>query len=155
MKIDSIDASRMGYSSEISLPFSIDIPDDIYWRYDDTDKNYIILVEAVLKFKEICEKQQESIEKKRRVINYFYGYGNNGIYEEAIDAFRNYVTSDSFRAQAFNNFVTAWEDEPSEPSSIPETISKYERSYNGKTNSEKNNKEQNETTAFTSGEISW
>lgn len=147
MKIDSIDASRMGYGM-IYLPFSIDIPDDRYWRYDDTDKNYAILVEAVLKFKEICEKQKESIEKKKQIINNFYG--NSGIYEDAVDAFRKYNYVTTGRAQALNDFVTIWEDN----SSISELLSKYEKSYNGKTDSE-NNKETNETTAFTSGEISW
>lgn len=145
MKIDNIDASRLGYG-KIYLPFSVDIPDEQYWRYTETDQNYAILVEAVLKFKEICEKQKESIEKKKKIINNFYGYNSpSGIYDEAVDAFRNYVTTGSARARAINDFVTVWKDEP---------LSEYERSYNDKTNSE-NSSKTNETTAFTSGEISW
>lgn len=141
MKIDSIDGSRLGYG-RIYFGFEIDIPDEQYWRYSDTDKNYAILVEAILKFKEICEKQKESIENKKQIINNLYG--SKHIYDEAIDAFRNYVTSDSAyvttgsaRARAFNDFITVWKDDT-------ETI--------------ENNLETektNETTAFTSGEISW
>lgn len=157
MKIDNIDGSRLGYG-RIYFGFSVDIPDEQYWRYSDTDKNYAILVEAILKFKEICEKQKESIENKKQIINNLYGSRNvnaipctidvsDNIYAEAVDAFRkyNYVTTGDARARAFNDFATAWEDEP---------LSKYEKSYNGKTNSE-NNSKTNETTAFTSGEISW
>ena len=158
MKIDSIDATRMGYGM-IYLPFSIDIPDDRYWSYDNAEKNYAILVEAVLKFKEICEKQKESIEKKKQIINNFYGYsGSNDssdIYNEAVRAFEeygNYGTRSNAHTRAFKDFVTIWEDNKSSP--VPETLSEYERSYNSKTDSE-NNKEKNETTAFTSGEISW
>ena len=150
MKIDSIDASRMGYGM-IYLPFSVDIPDDKYWRYTETDQNYAILVEAVLKFKEICEKQKESIENKKKIINNFYGNSHIpcGIYEDAVDAFRDYNYVTTGRAQALNDFISTWEDN----SSISKPLSKYEKSYNGKTNTE--NKETNETTAFTSGEISW
>ena len=152
MKIDNIDGSRLGYG-RIYFGFSVDIPDEQYWRYSDTDKNYAILVEAILKFKEICEKQKESIENKKQIINNLYGSRNvipcgidDRVYDAAVDAFRkyNYVTTGDARARAFNDFATAWEDEP---------LSKYEKSYNSKTNTE--NKETNETTAFTSGEISW
>lgn len=147
MKIDNIDASRLGYG-KIYLPFSVDIPDEQYWRYTETDQNYAILVEAVLKFKEICEKQKESIENKKQIINNLYGSRNVNAIPCTIDVsdnVYNYVTTGSARARAINDFVTVWKDEP---------LSEYERSYNDKTNSE-NSSKTNETTAFTSGEISW
>lgn len=156
MKIDNIDASRLGYG-KIYLPFSVDIPDEQYWRYTETDQNYAILVEAVLKFKEICEKQKESIEKKKKIINNFYGYNTpSGVYNEAVDAFRNYVSSDSAyvttgdaRARAFNDFVTAWKDEYD----YTKCCNRIDVKKVNKNNLE--TEETNETTAFTSGEISW
>ena len=152
MKIDNVDASRLGYG-RIYFGFSVDIPDEQYWRYTETDQNYAILVEAILKFKEICEKQKESIENKKQIINNLYGSNNpSGVYDEAIDAFRNYnyVTQYS-NPKSFKDLVTACENRSPSAYGI---LSEYERSYNDKTNSE-NNSETNETTAFTSGEISW
>lgn len=156
MKIDNIDASRLGYG-KIYLPFSVDIPDEQYWRYTETDQNYAILVEAVLKFKEICEKQRESIEKKKKIINNFYGYNTpSGVYNEAVDAFRNYVSSDSAyvttgdaRVRAVNDFVTAWEDEYD----YTKCCNRIDVKKVNKNNLE--TEKTNETTAFTSGEISW
>lgn len=156
MKIDNIDASRLGYG-KIYLPFSVDIPDEQYWRYTETDQNYAILVEAVLKFKEICKKQRESIEKKKKIINNFYGYNSpSGIYDEAIDAFRNYVSSDSAyittgdaRARAVNDFATAWDDEYD----YTKCCNRIDVKKVNKNNLE--TEKTNETTAFTSGEISW
>lgn len=155
MKIDSINASRMGYGM-IYLPFSIDIPDDKYWRYNDTDKNYAILVEAVLKFKEICEKQRESIEKKKQIINNLYGNSRIpcGIYEDAVDAFRKYNYVTTGRAQALDDFVTIWKDDYGSKM-IPCSIDSKKVNENDTKNTEENNKETNETTAFTSREISW
>ena len=144
MKIDRINASRLGYGV-IYFPFSIDIPDDNkFWSYDDTDKNCTILVEAVLKFKEICEKQKESIEKKKKIINNFYGYSSSNVpdyvYDAATDAYRNYITTGSPRVRAFNDFVTVWKDNTESTENNLET---------------KEENEENEVTAFTSGEISW
>jgi hypothetical protein len=151
MKVDNIDGSRLGYG-RIYFGFSVDIPDEQYWRYSDTDKNYAILVEAILKFKEICEKQKESIENKKQIINNLYGSRNIPCTVDVSDNVYNYVTTGDARARAFKDFVTIWEDNGSP--SISKTLSEYERSYNDKTNSE-NNSKTNETTAFTSGEISW
>lgn len=158
MKIDNVDASRLGYG-RIYFGFEIDIPDEQYWRYTETDQNYAILVEAILKFKEICEKQKESIENKKQIINNLYGSRtvipcgvDDHIYDAAVNAFKNYnyVVQDS-SPKSFKDLVTIWED--GSPS-ISKTLSEYERNYNDKTNSE-NNSKTNETTAFTSGEISW
>lgn len=140
-RFDKIDASRIGYG-EVEFPFFVDIPDDKYWRYNDTDQNYVILVEAILKFKEICEKQKESIEKKKKIINNFYGYNSpSGIYDEAIDAFKNY---------SYLTGTTLWEDQG--------TTVDLKKVNKNDTESIENNLETektNETTAFTSGEISW
>ena len=146
MKIDKIDVSQLGYGvGVIYFPFSIDIPDYKYWSYSETDKNYTILIEAVLKFKEIYEKQQESIEKKKKIINSFYAYSNSNvpdyIYDAAVDAYRNYITTGSPRARALNDFVTVWKDDTESTENNLETKEEKE--------------ETNEVTAFTSGEISW
>ena len=163
MKIDNIDGSRLGYG-RIYFGFSVDIPDEQYWRYSDTDKNYAILVEAILKFKEICEKQKESIENKKQIINNLYGYNTpSGVYNEAVDAFRNYVSSDSAyissdsaRARTFKDYVTIWEDNYD----YTKCCNKIDLKKVNKNDTEsiENNLETekpNETTAFTSGEISW
>jgi len=152
MKFDNINATGLGYG-RIYFPFSIDIPDEECQRCSEADRNYIILVEAVLKFKEICEKQKESIEKKKKIINNFYG--SKHVYDEAIDTFRNYVTSDSARDRTYKDYVATWENYDYTKCCNRIDVKKINKNDTESTENNLKTEESNEVTAFTSGEISW
>jgi len=152
MEINKINATGLGYGM-VYFPFSIYIPDDEYCSYNDTDRNYKILIEVILKLEKICNEQKESIEKKKKIINNFYG--SKHVYDEAIDTFRNYVTSDSACDRTYKDYVATWENYDYTKCCNRIDVKKINKNDTESTENNLKTEESNEVTAFTSGEISW
>lgn len=66
-RFDVIDATRLGYG-KIKLPFVVDLPDEYYYHFKESDRNFVILVEALLQFKDFNDKEKENFEEQVKVI---------------------------------------------------------------------------------------